>query len=98
MTRSMRFGPIPTPVAAFAATVLDAVNALQPDVLLRERDLDLLAQDLRIEEVLHTDPEPRRFVRVARADPPSCRPDLQLSEPPFRRLVDCDMPRHNQVR
>jgi hypothetical protein len=37
---------------------LDAVDALEPDVLLRERDLELLAQDLRVEQILDADPEP----------------------------------------
>ena len=37
---------------------LDLVHALEPDVLLGERDLDLLAQDLRAEHILHTDSDP----------------------------------------
>ena len=54
---------------------LGAVDALEPDVLLGERDLDLLAQDLRVEQVLDADPEPRGLVRVRRADAAlaSCR-------------------------
>ena len=44
------------------------VDALEPDVLLGERHLDLLAQDLRVEQVLHADAQPRSLVRVRRAD------------------------------
>ena len=65
---------------------------------LGERDLDLLAQDLRVEHVLHADADARRLVRVRRADPASRRSDLQLAETPLRRLVDRHVPRHDQVR
>src|SRR4030095_122253 len=75
-----------------------AVDALQPDVLLGERDLDLLAQNLRVEEVLDADPEPSRLVRVRRPDPAAGRPDLQLPEPPLARTVERNVPRHDQVR
>jgi hypothetical protein len=71
---------------------LGAVDALEPDVLLGQRDLDLLAQDLRVEQVLHADPEPRRLVRVGGADPALGRPDLQLAEAPLAALVDRDVP------
>ena len=37
---------------------LDAVDALEPHVLLLERDLDLLAEDLRVEEILDADAKP----------------------------------------
>jgi hypothetical protein len=66
-------------------------------VLLGERDLDLLAEDLRVEEVLHADAEPRRFVAVGRADPAPRRPDLQLAEPPLAGAVERNVPRHDQV-
>ena len=75
-----------------------AVDALEPDVLLGERDLDLLAQDLGVEQVLHSDAEPRRLVRVGRADAPPGRADLQVPEPSLAGAVDRDVPRHDQVR
>ena len=75
-----------------------AVDALEPDVLLGERDLDLLAQDLRVEQILDADPEPGRLVRVRRPDPAARRADLQLPEPPLARAVERDVPRHDQVR
>src|SRR6266508_4003602 len=121
ITRSMRFGPIPIPVAAAAAIGLEedgfdlaegsvdqqgrvrdirpeplrvalgtlddllevegrrSVDALEPDVLLGERDFDLLAKDLRIEEVLDADAEPCGLVRVGRADPAAGGADLELA-------------------
>jgi hypothetical protein len=77
---------------------LFAVDALQPDVLLRERDLDLLPQDLSVEKVLHADAEPIGLVRVRRPDPALRRPDLQPPEPPLARAVDEPVPRHHEVR
>ena len=74
------------------------VDALEPDVLLGERDLDLLAQDLRVEQVLDADPDPRRLVGVRGADAAPRRADLELAEPPLARAVDRDVPRHDQVR
>ena len=74
------------------------VDALQPDVLLGERDLDLLPQDLGIEQVLDPDPEPCRLVGVRGTDPTARRPDLQLAEPLLARAVDDDVPGHDQVR
>ncbi len=44
------------------------------------RGHDLLAQDLRVEEVLDPDPEPQRLVRVAGADAALRRADLELAE------------------
>ncbi len=76
---------------------LFAVHALEPEVLLGERDLDLLAQDLRLEDVLDADPEPHRLVGVAGADAALRRPDRQLAEAPLARLVDRHVPRHDQV-
>ena len=77
---------------------VDLVDALEPDVLLGERDLDLLAEDLRVEHVLDADPDPRGLVGVAGADPAAGRADLELAEAALRRLVDRDVPRHDQVR
>src|SRR5919197_3042238 len=76
----------------------DAVDALEPDVLLGERDLELLAQDLRVEEVLDADPEPHGLVRVGRPDAAFRRADPELAEPALARAVDDDVPRHDHVR
>ena len=77
---------------------IDLVDALQPHVLLPHRELDLLVQDLRVEQVLHADPDPGRLVGVGRADPAAGRPDLQVAELPLARAVERDVPRHDQVR
>ena len=77
---------------------LRPVDLLEPVVLLRERDLDLLAQDLRVEQVLDADPEPRRLVAVRRPDPAPRGADLELAEPPLARPVERDVPGHDQLR
>ena len=43
-------------------------------------------------------PMPRCLVGVAGPDSAACRADLQVAEPPLRRLVDRQVPRHDQVR
>jgi hypothetical protein len=75
-----------------------AVHALEPEVLLGERDLDFLTEDLRVEQVLDADPESHRLVRVARADAAPGRADLEVAEPAFGRPVDQHVPRHDHVR
>src|SRR5262249_10874690 len=77
---------------------LEAVDALEPDVLLRHGELELLAQDLRVQQVLHADADARRLVGVRRPDPAPRRPDLQAAETTFARTVERDVPRHDQVR
>ena len=77
---------------------LDLVDALEPDVLLRDRELDLLAQDLGVEQVLHADPDPRRLVGVGRPDAAAGGADLEVPELPLARAVEGDVPRHDQVR
>ena len=77
---------------------LDLVDALEPDVLLRDRELDLLVQDLRVEQVLHADPDPGRLVGVGRADTAAGRADLEVAELPLARAVEGDVPGHDQVR
>ena len=63
-----------------------------------DRELDLLAQDLRVEQVLDADPDPGRLVGVGGADPAPRRPDLELPEPALARAVEGDVPGHDQVR
>ncbi len=77
---------------------LELVHALEPDVLLGHGQLDLLAQDLRVEQVLHANPDSCRLVGVGRADPAPRRPDLQGAESTLARPVECDVPGHDQVR
>ena len=76
---------------------VDPVHPLEPHVLLAGGELDLLAQDLRVEQILDADPDPRRLVGVGRPDPAARRPDLELPEPALARAVERDVPRHDQV-
>jgi hypothetical protein len=62
------------------------------------RGADLLAQDLLVEQVLDADPEARRLVGVARADPAPRRADLQLAELRLARVVEELVVRHDHVR
>jgi hypothetical protein len=77
---------------------LGLVDALEPEVLLVERDLDLLAQDVRVEEILDADPDPRGLVRIGGPDPALGRADLELPQAVLRVLVDRQVPGHDQVR
>ena len=67
-------------------------------VLLPEHHLQLLAQDARIEQVLHSDADPGHLVPVRRADAPPGgtdpgRPQVPLDDPVQRPVM-----RHDQVR
>ena len=73
------------------------VEAFQHDVFLRQSGLELLAEDLGVEDVLHPDAEARRLVGVRGTDSSAGRPDLELPEPPLAGRVDRDVPRHDQV-
>jgi hypothetical protein len=63
-----------------------------------ERRGDLLAQDLGVEEVLDPDPQPRRLVGVAGADPAPRGADLELSELLLARRVEQHVVGHDHVR
>jgi hypothetical protein len=63
-----------------------------------ERRHDLLAQDLRVEQVLDPDPEARRLVGVARADAALRGPDLQLAESRLAGGVEHHVVGHDQMR
>jgi hypothetical protein len=77
---------------------LRAVDAFQPEVLLGERDLDLLPEDLRVEQVLDADADSKGLVCVRGADPATSRPDPKPAETALARLVDRAVPRHDHVR
>ena len=62
------------------------------------RRVDLLAQDVLVEQVLHADAEPRRLVRVAGADAAPRGADLELAELRLALLVQQLVVRHDQVR
>src|SRR5262249_12097032 len=67
-------------------------------LLLRlHRGHNLLAQDLRVEQVLNADPEPRGLVRVAGADAPAGGADLKLAELQLARRIELHVVGHDQV-
>ena len=76
----------------------DAVDALEHDVLLGERGLELLTEDLRVEDVLHADADARGLVGVGGPDAAARRADLEAPEVALARRVDGDVPGHDQVR
>ncbi len=78
-----------------AAAVVDLDEDL---VLLVKSTLDLLAQDRRIEEVLHADAETRDLVAVGRPDAATGRADLRLAEKALGDLVEDDVVRRDEVR
>ncbi len=63
-----------------------------------ERGGDLLAQDLRVEQVLDADPEARRLVGVAGADAALGGADLELAELRLAGGVEHHVVGHDQVR
>src|SRR5215207_5258879 len=67
-------------------------------ILLRQRGLELLPEDLGIEDVLHADAQARGLVSVRGPDPAASGADLELSEAPLARGVGGHVPRHDQVR
>ena len=70
----------------------------QHQLLGLERRVDLLAQDLLVEQVLHPDPEPGGLVGVAGPDPAPGGADLEHAEARLARLVEQLVVRHDQVR
>src|SRR3954447_5720899 len=60
----------------------------QQVVLLIERTLNLLAQDVLIEEVLHTDADTVNLVGISRADAATGGSDVALSKEALGDLVD----------
>ena len=73
------------------------VVALQQEVLLLQRRLDLAAQDLLVEQVLHADADARVLVDVARADAAPGGADLELAELLLVGAVEEQVVRHDQV-
>ena len=72
-------------VDAYGTTVVDLHEQV---VLLVERALDLLPQDVLIEEVLHADADAADLVGVGRADAAAGRADLALAEESLGDLVE----------
>ena len=67
-------------------------------VLLAEREVELLAEDLRVEQILHTDPDAQRLVGVRGPDAALGRPELVLAQVALGHPVELLVVRHDQVR
>ena len=76
------------------ATVVDLGEDL---VLVGQRGLDLLAQDLLVEQVLHPDADARHLVGVGRADAAAGRADLARAQEPLGHLVEDAVVRRDEV-
>ena len=73
------------------------VVALQQEVLLLQRRLDLAPQDLLVQQVLHADADARVLVHVARADAAAGGADLVLAELLLVGAVQQQVVRHDEV-
>ena len=73
------------------------VDLRQHAVLLLEHDVELLSEDLGVEEVLHTEADPRRLVRIGGTDAPLGRAELVLAEVPLGDPVERLVVREDQV-
>ncbi len=72
-------------------------DAAEHRVLLLEHHVELLAEDLRIEQVLHAQADARRLVRVGRTDPPLRRAQLVATQPALGDLVELLVVREDQM-
>ena len=75
-----------------------AVDLRQDGVLLLEHHIQLLAEDLLVEQVLHADPDPGGLVRVRGADASLGGAKGVLAQVALRHLLQLDVIRHDQVR
>ena len=67
-------------------------------VLLAQHEVELLAEDLRVEQVLHAQADAHRLVGVGRADAALGRAELVLAEVALGHPVELLVVRHDQVR
>ena len=74
------------------------VDLGQHAVLLAEREVELLAEDLRVEQVLDAQADAQRLVGVRGADAALGRAELVLAEEALRDAVELLVVRHDQVR
>ncbi len=74
------------------------VDLGQHAVLLAQREVELLAEDLGVEEVLHAQAHAQRLVGVGGADAALGGAELVLAEEPLGDAVELLVVRHDQVR
>ena len=75
-----------------------AVDLREDLVLLSQDDLELLAEDLLVEEVLDAQPDAGGLVGVRGADAALRRAQRVLPEEPLGHLLELQVVRHDQVR
>ena len=87
------------PLADLVGVERQAVVHLGEDaVLLAQHELELLAEDLGVEQVLHPQPHPERLVGVGGPDPALGGPELVLAQVALGHTVELLVVRHDQVR
>ena len=74
------------------------VDLGQHAVLLAQREVELLAEDLRVEEVLDAQADAQRLVGVRRTDAALGGAELVLAQEPLGHAVELLVVRHDQVR
>ena len=77
---------------------LAVVDLEQDLVLLPQHQLELLAQDARVEQILHADAHPGHLVAVGGADPATGRADPGRAQVPLDHPVKRPVMRHHQMR
>ena len=73
------------------------VDLGEDGVLLPEDDVELLAEDLRVEQVLHAKPDPGRLVGIGGPDPALGGAELVLAEIALGHPVELDVVRHHEM-
>ncbi len=74
------------------------VDLRENRVLLAQRHLELLAEDLLVGEVLHAQADAGGLVRVRRPDPALRGPQPRPPQEPFRDTVQLEVVGHDHVR
>ena len=74
------------------------VDLREDQVLLAQDDLELLAEDLLVEQVLDPQADPRGLVAVGGADPALRRAERVLAQESLRHLLELQVVRHDHVR
>ena len=74
------------------------VDLGQEEVLLLQDDLQLLPEDLRVEQILESEPDPSRLVSIGGPDAPLGRPQRMLAKMALGHLLQLKVIGHDQVR
>ena len=74
------------------------VDLREDQVLLAQHHVELLAEDLRVEQVLDAKADPGGLVAVCGPDPALRGTERVLAQEPLRHLLELQVVRHDQVR